>query len=143
MTGNPEQEKPEQEKEATWLAGCLLLLRPGLPREVLNGTSVEAIASKYEVSAHMARFRLNTKGSIEPNRRVQGWDRQLFTLRRRRLDGLPSQTAWSRRFSVASVLAIGHRGAGKLHAVLASPAGSASWLAGGSPELLRSCLSSR
>ncbi len=62
---------PEQEEEATWLAGCLLLPRPLLLREAHNGTSAEAIASKYQVSPHMARFRLNTSGVLLQARRTR------------------------------------------------------------------------
>lgn len=61
---------PEQEEEATWLAGCLLLPRPLLLREAYNGTSAEAIAAKYQVSPHMARFRLNTSGVLLQARRA-------------------------------------------------------------------------
>jgi Zn-dependent peptidase ImmA (M78 family) len=61
---------PEQEEEATWLAGCLLLPRPLLLREARNGTSAEAIASKYQVSPQMARFRLNTSGVLLQARRT-------------------------------------------------------------------------
>jgi Zn-dependent peptidase ImmA (M78 family) len=62
---------PEQEEEATWLAGCLLLSRPLLLREAYNGTSAEAIAAKYEVGQHMARFRLNTSGVLLQARRAR------------------------------------------------------------------------
>ena len=61
---------PEQEQEATWLAGCLLLSRPLLLREAYNGTSTEAIAAKYQVSEPMARFRLNTSGVLLQARRA-------------------------------------------------------------------------
>ena len=62
---------PEQEEEATWLAGCLLLPRSLLLREAYNGTSAEDIADKYEVSPHMARFRLNTSGVLLQARRTR------------------------------------------------------------------------
>lgn len=55
---------PEQEEEANWLAGCLLLPRPLLLREAYAGASAESLASRYEVSATMARFRLNTSGVL-------------------------------------------------------------------------------
>ena len=61
---------PEQEEEATWLAGCLLLPRSLLLREAYNGTSAEDIADKYQVSPHMARFRLNTSGVLLQARRT-------------------------------------------------------------------------
>ena len=62
---------PEQEQEATWLAGCLLLPRSLLLREAYAGTSAEAIAAKYQVSEHMARFRLNTSGVLLQARRAR------------------------------------------------------------------------
>ncbi len=62
---------PEQEQEATWLAGCLLLPRPLLLREVYKGTTPATIAAKYEVSEDMARFRLNTSGVLLQARRVR------------------------------------------------------------------------
>jgi Zn-dependent peptidase ImmA (M78 family) len=61
----------EQEEEATWLAGCLLLPRSLLLREAYTGTSAEAIAAKYQVSDHMARFRLNTSGVLLQARRAK------------------------------------------------------------------------
>jgi Zn-dependent peptidase ImmA (M78 family) len=61
---------PEQEQEATWLAGCLLLPRALLLREAYAGTSAEAIATKYQVSQEMARFRLNTSGVLLQARRT-------------------------------------------------------------------------
>ncbi len=62
---------PEQEEEATWLAGCLLLPRALLLREAYNGASAERIADKYQVSQHMARFRLNTSGVLLQARRAR------------------------------------------------------------------------
>ncbi|MEY9912811.1 Zn-dependent peptidase ImmA (M78 family) [Catenulispora sp. MAP12-49] len=53
---------PEQEEEANWLAGCLLLPRPLLLREAYSGADAEKIAERYQVSAPMARFRLNASG---------------------------------------------------------------------------------
>jgi hypothetical protein len=41
-----------------------------LLREAYNGTSAEAIATKYQVSPHMARFRLNTSGVLLQARRA-------------------------------------------------------------------------
>ena len=62
---------PEQEEEATWLAGCPLLSRSLLLREAYNGTSAETIAAEYQVSPHMARFRLNTSGVLLQGRRAR------------------------------------------------------------------------
>jgi hypothetical protein len=53
---------PEQEEEANWLAGCLLLPRPLLLAAVRRGLTVEQIAEENSVSIQMARFRLNTSG---------------------------------------------------------------------------------
>lgn len=62
---------PDQEEEATWLAGCLLLPRSLLLGEAYNGTSADSIAAKYQVSEHMARFRLNTSGVLLQARRAR------------------------------------------------------------------------
>lgn len=62
---------PEQEEEATWLAACLLLPRPLLLREAYNGTDANRLAAKYQVSDHMARFRLNTSGVLLQARRAR------------------------------------------------------------------------
>jgi hypothetical protein len=45
---------PEQEEEATWLAGCPLLPRPLLLREAYNGTDADNVAAQYQVSEPMA-----------------------------------------------------------------------------------------
>lgn len=62
---------PEQEEEANWLAGCLLLPRPVLLREAFAGATAETIATRYQVSLHMARFRLNTSGVLMQVRRAR------------------------------------------------------------------------
>lgn len=62
----------EQEEEANWLAGCLLLPRPLLLREALAGAGPEQLAEKYELSVPMARFRLNTSGVLLQVRRRRG-----------------------------------------------------------------------
>ncbi|MEU8251841.1 ImmA/IrrE family metallo-endopeptidase [Nonomuraea sp. NPDC048916] len=53
---------PDQEEEANWLAGCLLLPRQVLLREAFADATPDAIATKYHVSTQMARFRLNASG---------------------------------------------------------------------------------
>ena len=53
---------PDEEQEATWLAGCLLLPRDLLLRSLSRGINVEAIAAANEVSLQMANFRLRTTG---------------------------------------------------------------------------------
>lgn len=62
---------PEQEEEANWLAGCLLLPRQVLLREAFADATPEAIAAKYQVSLPMARFRLNTSGVLLQVRRAR------------------------------------------------------------------------
>ena len=53
---------PDEEQEATWLAGCLLLPRELLLRSLRRGMNAEAIAAANEVSLQMANFRLRTTG---------------------------------------------------------------------------------
>jgi Zn-dependent peptidase ImmA (M78 family) len=53
---------PDQEEEATNLAGTLLLPRPLLLSAVRRGLGVEDIAQRYSVTVEMARFRLNRTG---------------------------------------------------------------------------------
>ena len=53
---------PDQEAEANWLAGCLLLPRSLLLADARRGLGAEEIASKRQVSVPMARFRLNASG---------------------------------------------------------------------------------
>ncbi|BCB83672.1 ImmA/IrrE family metallo-endopeptidase [Phytohabitans suffuscus] len=55
---------PEQEEEANWLAGCLLLPRALLLREAYASSDPEIIAKKHHVSVPMARFRLNASGVL-------------------------------------------------------------------------------
>jgi hypothetical protein len=54
----------EQEEEANWLGGCLLLPRPLLLKAAKEGLSSSEIAELYEVSEPMARFRLNASGVL-------------------------------------------------------------------------------
>jgi IrrE N-terminal-like domain len=53
---------PEQEEEANWLAGCLLLPRLLLLNSARQGLTPEQVAENNAVSIEMARFRLNTSG---------------------------------------------------------------------------------
>jgi Zn-dependent peptidase ImmA (M78 family) len=53
---------PEQEAEANWLSGCLLLPRTLVLTEARQGLTAEQIAKKHKVSNEMARFRLNASG---------------------------------------------------------------------------------
>jgi len=52
----------EQEEEATWLAGCLLLPREALILIRRSRKSDEDACSEFGVSAAMLRFRLNVTG---------------------------------------------------------------------------------
>jgi Zn-dependent peptidase ImmA (M78 family) len=54
----------EQEEEADWLGGCLLLPRALLLRSALKGMNAEQIADTYKTSEPMARFRLNASGVL-------------------------------------------------------------------------------
>ena len=62
---------PQQEEEAGWLAGCLLLPRELLLREVRRGLRASAIAEEYDVSEDMAVFRINVTGVLRQTRRGQ------------------------------------------------------------------------
>jgi Zn-dependent peptidase ImmA (M78 family) len=61
----------EQEEEADWLGGCLLLPRPLLLRAAFEGLSPAQIAEKYDTSEPMARFRLNASGVLVQVGRAQ------------------------------------------------------------------------
>ena len=54
----------EQEEEADWLGGCLLLPRPVLLKAAAQGKTAAQIADTYRTSEHMARFRLNASGVL-------------------------------------------------------------------------------
>lgn len=56
---------PDEEQEANWLAGCLLLPRPLLVKEAKAGNSSRQIAEKFEVSDQMAAFRLRATGVVK------------------------------------------------------------------------------
>ncbi len=61
---------PEQEKEANWLAGCLLLPRPLLLKAARQGLTPAQVAEISTVSIEMAQFRLNTSGVYLQARRA-------------------------------------------------------------------------
>jgi Zn-dependent peptidase ImmA (M78 family) len=54
--------RPDQEEEATNLGGTLVLPRPLLLSAVRRGLDQQAIATQYEVTIEMARFRINRTG---------------------------------------------------------------------------------
>jgi Zn-dependent peptidase ImmA (M78 family) len=54
----------DEEQEANWLAGCLLLPRPLLLRAAKSGLDVATIAARYTVSEQMAAYRLRATGVL-------------------------------------------------------------------------------
>ena len=54
---------PDEEQEANWLAGCLLLPREMLIRLLKRGLDAAAIAQENQVSLQMANFRLRATGA--------------------------------------------------------------------------------
>jgi Zn-dependent peptidase ImmA (M78 family) len=54
----------EQEEEADWLGGCLLLPRPVLLAAAYQGKTAAQIADEHQTSEQMARFRLNASGVL-------------------------------------------------------------------------------
>lgn len=59
----------EEEQEANWLAGCLLLPRRLLVTVVRAGATVDDIVERYEVSSQMANYRIRATGVL---RQTQG-----------------------------------------------------------------------
>jgi Zn-dependent peptidase ImmA (M78 family) len=53
---------PDEEQEANWQAGCLLLPRPLLLVAARSGMNATAIADAYNVSEQMAAYRLRATG---------------------------------------------------------------------------------
>lgn len=54
--------KPEEEEEATAFGGTLLLPRPLLLSAARRRATIDQIATQYDVTVEMARFRYNTTG---------------------------------------------------------------------------------
>lgn len=54
----------EQEEEADWLGGCLLLPRRMLLVAASQGKTAAQIADEHQTSERMARFRLNASGVL-------------------------------------------------------------------------------
>jgi Zn-dependent peptidase ImmA (M78 family) len=54
--------KPDEEEEATAFGGTLLLPRPLLLSAARRRASIDQIATQYDVTVEMARFRYNTTG---------------------------------------------------------------------------------
>ena len=63
---------PEQEEEADWLAGCLLLPRTLLLASARSGMSASDIANANGVTVSMARYQLNASGAVLQARRGRG-----------------------------------------------------------------------
>jgi Zn-dependent peptidase ImmA (M78 family) len=61
---------PEEEQEANWLAGCLLLPRSLLVR--VSRMDAEAIASQYGLSREMVNYRLRATGVIRQHAAATG-----------------------------------------------------------------------
>ena len=59
----------EQEEEATWLAGCLLVPRDGLLAARRETDSEEALARRFGVSGDLIRWRLRMTGVLRQVRR--------------------------------------------------------------------------
>lgn len=64
-----------QEEEASWLSGCLLLPREALLEIKRRRLSDELVCSEYMVSQQMLRYRMNTSGVNLQHRRTQSWQR--------------------------------------------------------------------
>lgn len=60
---------PDEEQEANWLAGCLLLPRKLIVAELRSGSNAAVIAEKYQVSTQMANYRMRVTGAM---RQTQG-----------------------------------------------------------------------
>ena len=54
----------QQEEEAAWLSGCLLLPRPALLRIVRSGLSLSEAATRYKVSERMLTYRRDITGVV-------------------------------------------------------------------------------
>jgi Zn-dependent peptidase ImmA (M78 family) len=63
----------EQEDEANWLAGCILLPREALLQVRRNALSDDQICASYGVSSAMLRFRLNASGVDVQLRRTKAY----------------------------------------------------------------------
>lgn len=60
----------EQEEEATWLAGCLLVPRDGLLAARRQTASEEGLARRFGVSGDLVRWRLRVTGVLRQVRRL-------------------------------------------------------------------------
>lgn len=53
----------DQEDEASWLAGCLLLPRQAVTKAAFAGMDAKAVAEHFQTTLEMARFRMNATGA--------------------------------------------------------------------------------
>jgi hypothetical protein len=67
---------PQQEDEAAWLAGCLLLPRPALLLIARDGGASAEVARRYGVSVEMLTYRLRVTGVEVQARRGARWRSQ-------------------------------------------------------------------
>jgi hypothetical protein len=63
VPGEPLQYDAEQEEEASWLGGVLLVTDESCLRVCRDGLSLEAAATKYGVSPDLMRWRINKSGA--------------------------------------------------------------------------------
>lgn len=61
--------KPNEEEEATAFGGTMLLPRPLLLSAARRRATIDEIASQYDVTVEMARFRYNTTGVAKQSAR--------------------------------------------------------------------------
>jgi len=54
----------EQEEEADWLGGCLLLRRSVLLKAARTGKTSQQLATEFATCERMANFRLNASGVL-------------------------------------------------------------------------------
>jgi Zn-dependent peptidase ImmA (M78 family) len=66
----------EQEDQANWLAGCLLLPRDALLWIKRQGLEAHEAAKQYGVSLTMLEYRLNVTGVEQQLRRTRAWSRR-------------------------------------------------------------------
>lgn len=60
---------PDEEQEANWLAGCLLLPRSLLLAQISRGATAADLVDLYEVSLQMANYRIRATGVQQQLRR--------------------------------------------------------------------------
>jgi len=66
----------EQEEEARWLSGCLLLPRDALMLIRRQGLAADSAAKRYGVSLDMLQYRLNVTGVDTHLTRTRRWTRR-------------------------------------------------------------------